>query len=166
MVDTPASDAQLSNAGGLGVDSEGRPHAAFVLEDSSGRARIFHVWRHADGWRREQVGELDGGELRPSVVTTSTGSVHVLVSTARAGGTATAWLVDVTPGRSERRDVRLLELPVDDWELTFDTRLLDSADELALLVPGGTSAGDPSRPVVGDAGGVVVFDAARLPDGS
>jgi hypothetical protein len=63
----------------------------------------------------------------------------------------------VTPGREDRREIPLRELPVEGWELNFDTQALYHDNHLRLLLPAVHGDDEP--------GDVLDFDLARLGDG-
>jgi len=91
------------------------------------------------------------------VLVSDSGEVFVLAQIRGTGTPGIIWLLEVTPGREDRREIPLRELPVDGWEPSFDTRALYQDDHLRLLLPAGSGRGEP--------GEVLDFDLARLGEG-
>ena len=151
-LDTAASGSGLVNSGGLEADRSGRPHAAALVD-----GELLHVWHDGRRWRDEKVPLPATGASRPSVLVSDSGEVFVLAQIRGTGTPGIIWLLEVTPGREDRREIPLRELPVDGWEPSFDTRALYQDDHLRLLLPAGSSRGEP--------GEVLDFDLARLGEG-
>ena len=150
-LDTEASGSGLLNQGGLEADRLGRPHAAVLVD-----GELRHVWHDGRSWSDERVPLPATAITRPSLLTSDAGEVFVLASLRSISGSAIVWLLEVTPGREDRRQIPLRELPVDDWELNFDTRALYEDNHLRLLLPV-RGKGEP--------GEVLDFDLARLGEG-
>ena len=151
-LDTDASGSGLLNQGGMEVDRSGRPHAAVLVD-----GEIRHIWHDGRRWRDERVPLPATGATRPSVVTDDDGDVFVLVQLRSIGRRAIAWLLDVTPGREDRRQIPLRELPASGWELNFDTQALYQDDHLRLLLPATHGETEP--------GEVLDFNLDRLGEG-
>jgi hypothetical protein len=149
-LDTDASGSGLVNQGGLEVDRSGRPHAAVLID-----GEIRHVWHDGRRWRDETVPLPATGATRPSLLTSDAGEVFVLVQLRSIGRRAIVWLLEVTPGREDRRQIPLRELPMTGWEPNFDTQALYQDDHLRLMLP--AAHGEP--------GDVLDFDLARLGEG-
>ena len=128
VIDTPDRSSGLLNGGGLTIDGAGRPHAAVTFR--TGRARrLVHVWRTADGWRRQRIrGWVP--DARPAILTAADGRVWLLGSRGRS--------IEAFPV-SDDGPVRFVADAVRGWEPTYDSGALHLHGEVQLLVPTGSS---------------------------
>ncbi len=144
IVDTADSGSGLLNQSGGEVDSRGRPHFAYLLNDASG-TQIFHYYLDGTTWHSEQVtnltftmnlsvagGYIDLGISRPAVVCSTDGKVWIVYRTRHDGLRGTVRAIEVTPGR-RRVEGTIMELDLGDWEPVFDTRAMKDRNELHML---------------------------------
>jgi hypothetical protein len=151
-------DTVVLNQGGLAVDADGRPHAAFLIRPLDGEhaSGVLHVWRAGSRWRVERI-RLDGDPVgRPSVVADRRGRTFI-VWVSRTRTKARVHLTTVSGRRGVDR--ALVRIPITDWEVTYDTTALAERGRLQFLVP--VDALDRGGEIVGRIA-VVSYDLERV----
>lgn len=153
----------LTNAGGLEVDSNGRPHVVYERGDATGTVRPYHAWHDGTSWN---ISAIDGvaplGENRLPVVTTNDGQTFVLFQSSGGRAGARVMTKELTPG-VDAAPFTVLDFPIGDAAITFDTRSLYEREQLTMLVTASSDGSAVESTNWDDQwGGVVTVDLARI----
>ena len=136
----------LINQSGADVDTDGNPHAAFMMYDAGGNTQYFHLWHDGATWHNDQVtnfttrvetlaplSTLELTTARPQLICTNEGQTYILGMTQGDGWGGSAVIVDVTPG-SNNRIAKLFDMNLGRWEPSYDQRALRERGEFNMLV--------------------------------
>lgn len=107
ILDTTDTLSGLLNQSGTSVDTQGRPHKAFLLDDGSNNTQIYHLWYDGTIWHNDLVtnfkfGNNDSGSSdvlgvssRPNIISTDDGRTFVVCHYRSEKGSIR--MIDVTP---------------------------------------------------------------------
>lgn len=150
----PSSGRGLLNQSGLEADGLGRPHGAFLQNDSSGKTQIYHVWHDGTRWYNTVKtafgttmsmtgGLLDGTFARPSVVATADNRVYIIYRKNDEGYRGALRMIDSTPN-AVTVDFKLMDVDLHEYEPVIDTQALYERNELSMVVGTMVSRGSGS----------------------